>query len=79
LRWLLLTPELRGQGLGRRLVQESIDFARAAGYTSIFLWTVKELIPAGQLYRSLGFELTEEASHDAWGRAVTEQRFEMGL
>jgi GNAT superfamily N-acetyltransferase len=43
LRWLLLDPEVRGQGLGRRLVEESLDFCRMAEYSSVFLWTVNTL------------------------------------
>jgi GNAT superfamily N-acetyltransferase len=43
LRWLLLDPEVRGQGLGRRLVEESLNFCRKAEYSSVFLWTVNTL------------------------------------
>ena len=49
LRWLFLKPEVRGQGLGRRLVTEAVEFSREAGYASIFLWTVKELPIASAL------------------------------
>jgi GNAT superfamily N-acetyltransferase len=43
LRWLLLDPEIRGHGIGRRLVEEALNFCRYAGYSSVFLWTVSTL------------------------------------
>lgn len=79
LRWLLIDPVLRGQGLGRRLVEESIRFARQARYSGLFLETVKELPAAAALYRSVGFALVKEEPRELWGRKVTEQRYEMGL
>jgi cytosine/creatinine deaminase len=79
LRWLLLHPDLRGRGLGRRLVEEALAFCRYAGYKSIFLWTVDTLPEATGLYRSAGFRETERVSHELWGRMVTEVRYEMKL
>ena len=43
LRWFLLDPSVRGQGLGRRLMEEAIGFARHAGYAGVTLWTVSTL------------------------------------
>ncbi len=79
LRWLLLHPDLRGYGLGRRLVEDAIDFSRAQGYHTLFLWTVTNVAVAVGLYKSLGFRLTEEAVHPLWGDVVTEQRYELAL
>ncbi len=79
LRWLLLHPDLRGYGLGRRLVEEAIGFSRAHDYHTLFLWTVTNVAVAIGLYRSLGFHLTEEAVHPLWGDVVTEQRYELAL
>jgi GNAT superfamily N-acetyltransferase len=79
LRWLLLRPDLRRQGIGRLLVQEAISFCRASGYSSIFLWTVSTLTPATNLYESVGFGLTEEKTHRAWGALITEQRYDLKL
>lgn len=79
LRWLLLHPELRGQGMGRRLAGEAIRFCRDSGYSSVFLWTVSALKAAAGLYRSLGFQLTEENTHEMWGTIVTEQRYDLKL
>jgi N-acetylglutamate synthase-like GNAT family acetyltransferase len=79
LRWLLLDPEVRGQGLGRRLVKEALDFCREAGYSSVFLWTVNTLPIAAQLYQSVGFRQTQELTHELWGSVVTEVRYELSL
>ncbi|HYP26923.1 MAG TPA: GNAT family N-acetyltransferase [Blastocatellia bacterium] len=79
LRWLLLHPGLRGHGVGRLLVEEAVAFCRASGYSSIFLWTVSTLGAAAGLYRSAGFRLTEEHTHEMWGATVTEQRYEASL
>lgn len=79
LRWLLLHPEVRGIGLGRRLVEEALDFSRTAEYFSVFLWTVKTLSIAASLYQSLGFRKALETTHEIWGNIVTEVRYELWL
>ena len=79
LRWLLLDPEVRGLGLGRRLLEEALDFARREGYSSVFLWTVDTLPIAAQLYQSAGFKRTEEVTHELWGNMVTEVKYELAL
>ena len=79
LRWLLLNPEVRGQGLGRRLVEEGLDFCRKARYSSVFLWTVSTLPIATMLYQSMGFKKTEELTHELWGNIVTELKYDLVL
>jgi GNAT superfamily N-acetyltransferase len=79
LRWLLLDPVVRGLGLGRRLAEEAVEFSKSAGYTSIFLWTVRGLEAATGLYESLGFEEKEEKTSEIWGRTVTEVRYDLRL
>lgn len=79
LRWLLLHPEVRDRGLGRRLVEEALDFCRDVGYSSVFLWTVNTLPIAEQLYQSVGFKQTVELTHELWGSTVTEVRYELAL
>ena len=79
LRWFLLDPTARGQGLGRLLVQQSVAFCRAAGFRSVYLWTVSLLETAAYIYREAGFVLTEEGASALWGPIVTEQRYDLAL
>lgn len=78
LRWLVLHPSVRGLGVGRWLVNEVVSFARAAGYGSMFLWTVNTLTTAAGLYLSAGFRLVEEVP-GGWAEGMVEQRYEMNL
>ena len=68
LRMLILTPAARGQGLGARLTDEAIAFARAKGYTKMVLWTNACLLAARAIYQKRGFELTESAPYQGFGR-----------
>ncbi len=79
LRWLLLDPSIRGRGIGRWLVEEALEFCGAVGYSSVFLWTVKTLTIATELYQSLGFRATEEQTHELWGSIITEVRYDLEL
>jgi GNAT superfamily N-acetyltransferase len=78
LRWLLLHPALRSGGLGRKLVEEALQFSREAGYSTVFLWTVSTLPAAAGLYRSMGFEERERLTHMMWGREVNDVKYERG-
>jgi GNAT superfamily N-acetyltransferase len=78
-RWLLLSKDAQGTGLGRRLVEWALGFCREQGYRSVFLWTFSELEAAAHLYKSHGFALTEEKTHIIWGRELTEQRYDLRL
>ncbi|MBS1849682.1 MAG: bifunctional helix-turn-helix transcriptional regulator/GNAT family N-acetyltransferase [Acidobacteria bacterium] len=68
LRLLLVEPQARGLGIGKRLVEECVQFARQAGYRKIVLWTQSELLPARALYQWAGFRLTAREKHKSWGR-----------
>jgi GNAT superfamily N-acetyltransferase len=68
LRLLILTPHARGQGLGGRLVDECIAFARARHYRKLLLWTNGHLQAARAIYKSRGFQLTASETFQGYGR-----------
>jgi ribosomal protein S18 acetylase RimI-like enzyme len=79
LRWFLVHPRARGLGLGRRLMDESVAFSRAQGYTEVILWTVSALERAARLYRAAGFRKVEERPGRMWGVDVVEERYTLEL
>ena len=79
LRWLIVDPAFQGRGIGKLLLETSLDFCKSTGYKRIYLWTFKGLDTARQLYEQAGFQLREERDVNQWGRDITEQLFEMNL
>jgi len=79
LRYFILRPEVRGQGLGSQLMTTFLAFARAKGYTSVYLWTTEERAIAVNLYERFGFRLTEENPSDSFGKPLVERKYELGL
>lgn len=79
LRILLLHPSARGQGLGARLVDECLAFARRAGYRRMRLWTNHPLAAARHVYLSRGFTLAEEEPHHSYGADLIGQIYELAL
>ena len=69
LRVLLVEPSARGLGIGTRLVEECIRFARQSRYKKIVLWTQSELKAARAIYKKTGFRLVEQKPHQSWGRS----------
>jgi GNAT superfamily N-acetyltransferase len=80
LRYFLITPECRGVGLGKRLMELFMAHLRARGYRSAYLWTVNELPAAASLYMRHGFRLAEEKPAAAFfNKPLMEQRYELLL
>jgi GNAT superfamily N-acetyltransferase len=71
--------ENQGRGIGNKLLKEAVEFCRKKKYGRVYLWTFAGLDPARHLYEKFGFKLCEERKGEQWGRAVTEQRFELVL
>jgi N-acetylglutamate synthase-like GNAT family acetyltransferase len=77
LRLLFVDASVRGGGLGRWLVEESVRYCCTAGFRTVFLWTVRGLDRAISIYSSLGFEEAEVKKTLAWGRETVEVRYEL--
>lgn len=79
LRILLVHPDARGFGLGARLVDTCLQYARTAGYARVRLWTNDPLKAAQHIYLSRGFALTAEEPHHSFGVDLIGQTYELDL
>jgi GNAT superfamily N-acetyltransferase len=79
LRILLVTPEARGSGVGTRLVETCLGFARDAGYHRVTLWTNDVLVSARRIYQGFGFTLEAEERHHSFGHDLVGQTWSLVL
>jgi GNAT superfamily N-acetyltransferase len=78
-RWFVLASGLRGRGLGRSLLDELLEHARAGGMQRLELDTFSALSTAARLYRAAGFEVTSARERDDWGPPISYQHYRLEL
>jgi DNA-binding MarR family transcriptional regulator/ribosomal protein S18 acetylase RimI-like enzyme len=79
LRLLLVEPKARGQGVGKRLIDECISFSKRNRYRKIRLWTQSNLLEARHLYAKAGFEMVSESPHKSFGQELVAEFWELPL
>jgi DNA-binding MarR family transcriptional regulator/GNAT superfamily N-acetyltransferase len=79
LRLMIVDPRARGLGIGARLVDECVRFARAAGYRTLTLWTNSVLLAARHLYAQAGFRLVHKERHRSFGKDLIGETWERAL
>jgi DNA-binding MarR family transcriptional regulator/N-acetylglutamate synthase-like GNAT family acetyltransferase len=79
IRLLLVDPKARGLGLGAKLTDECVRFARAAGYKKVKLWTHRNLSAARHIYAQAGFKLMRNEKHNSWGKPVVSEHWDLKL
>jgi ribosomal protein S18 acetylase RimI-like enzyme len=79
LRWFIVHPDYRGQGLGKILLDEALKFCKERKYGKVFLWTTSELTAGFHLYTQAGFKKTEVKSHNVWGKFISEEKYDLNM
>jgi DNA-binding MarR family transcriptional regulator len=79
LRLLYVEPEARGLGLGQRLVDACVEFAREKGYQTLTLWTNDVLVPARRIYQAAGFTCVASEPHHSFGKDLVGETWQLTL
>lgn len=79
LRWFILHPVFRGDGLGTKLLNEAIKYCKEKGYHQVFLETTEDQKTAIKMYKRAGFKKVREHENKAWGKDLVEQTYELNL
>lgn len=80
LRWFVLDENYQGMGIGKQLMETSLNFCKENLYEHVFLWTVSTLTTARHLYQKYQFKLTEEKPNEEWtGTTLMEERWDLDL
>jgi DNA-binding MarR family transcriptional regulator/N-acetylglutamate synthase-like GNAT family acetyltransferase len=79
LRLMYVEPKARGLGIGSRLVEECLRFARQVGYRKVVLWTNSVLLAARHIYEKAGFRLIHSEPHRSFGHDLVGETWELTL
>lgn len=80
LRWFILEKKAQGLGIGNKLMDKALKFAKNEKYQHIYLWTFSLLKPARHLYEKFGFQITETKENNEWSsQQLTEERWDKDL
>ncbi|MFH1059394.1 MAG: GNAT family N-acetyltransferase [Pseudomonadota bacterium] len=79
LRWFIVHKTWQGSGLGARLLEQALAFARQASHRRLYLWTFAGLEAARCLYERAGFCLAEQKEIQHWGGVIHDQRYDLEL
>ena len=79
LRMLILSPSARGLGLGGRLTDECLTFARAKGYRKMVLWTNSGLEAARAIYAKKGFLQVKSEPYQGFGHRLVGETWMLTL
>lgn len=79
LRWFLLDPGFRGLGIGKKLLTDAVDFCKEKKFNNVFLLTTSLQETALEMYKKIGFTLTESVEVKQWGTSFKEERYDLKL